>query len=534
MIGLKKNIGLVLRNGLVKGVGLAKLILAPFYSDLNTWHKTITGNSFAESITNLPGKFLPRVASLQGTDDYIDTGIKLTGNSFSITIDSKKDSGEFVSANQGDDAFTRSGIIWSTDDKVYGILSESGSVRFGVTAALTNFDRKELRLVYDGTGATNADKLKLYINGVYTVFDSFTGTIPTSLESITNNFEIGTQFHNSFFSKNLIYRFKIEGILEYYPQGSGDYEYDISGNNNHGTWVGTGARFDYDLEGSLYLNQNGYSLWEHATLDPIQVPFDINGLPLSLTAGVDIPTGYTKTRDVVASGNKWNMADSLVDFDPDGLTDNVVVNGDFSTDTDWVKGTGWTISGGKAIAVLANADLNQSNPSVEEGKTYLTSYTISNITNGSCRIVLGTGAGIERTTNGTFTEIITSLGAILVVTIDGRFQFSGSIDNVSVKEFVEPIQIFDRSNATRQTAASRAADDYDATHPYRYQINEIADPRIYDTYFEAAYKDRIFGKVVLDGTDLIGYDEELNYVTQKAGADLVTVEEYCGIQDITP
>ena len=97
-----------------------------------------------------------------------------------------------------------------------------------------------------------------------------------------------------------------------------------------------------------------------------------------------------------------------------------------------------------------------------------------------------------------------------------------------------PNAIFNRSNATRQTAASRAADNYDATHPYRYQVNEIADPRVYDTYFEAAYKDRIFGKVVLDGTDLIRLDEVLNYGTQKTGADLLTIEEYCGIDSIYP
>ena len=27
---------------------------------------------------------------------------------------------------------------------------------------------------------------------------------------------------------------------------------------------------------------------------------------------------------------------------------NVIVNGDFATDSDWNKGTGWTISGGSA------------------------------------------------------------------------------------------------------------------------------------------------------------------------------------------
>ena len=40
----------------------------------------------------------------------------------------------------------------------------------------------------------------------------------------------------------------------------------------------------------------------------------------------------------------------------------LVTNGDFATDSDWTKGTGWSISGGKAIYTgTANASLNQSN-----------------------------------------------------------------------------------------------------------------------------------------------------------------------------
>jgi len=191
--------------------------------------------------------------------------------------------------------------------------------------------------------------------------------------------------------------------------------YDVVG-GNHAT---SNLDYDYELQGSLYLNDNGYSLWQLAANPDIQVPFDINGDPLSLTAGVDIPAGYTKTRDIVAGGSKWNMADALIDFDPD----------------------------------------------------------------------VGT----------------------------------------SVK-----VDMFDRSNATIQTAASRASLFYNAGFPYQYQVNEIADPRIYDTFFETAYKDRVFGKVALDGTDLIRLDEMLNYTTQKTGSGLTSVTNYCKISDIYP
>jgi len=49
---------------------------------------------------------------------------------------------------------------------------------------------------------------------------------------------------------------------------------------------------------------------------------------------------------------------------------NLVVNGDFATDSDWVKGTGWTISGGSANANVGNdVRLYQSGIGLQVGKT---------------------------------------------------------------------------------------------------------------------------------------------------------------------
>jgi hypothetical protein len=96
--------------------------------------------------------------------------------------------------------------------------------------------------------------------------------------------------------------------------------------------------------------------------------------------------------------------------------------------------------------------------------------------------------------------------------------------------------IFNRSNATRQTAASRASLFYDVNHPFVGHITEYADPRIYNKsgaeFFTPSYRDRIFGKVKRDGTDIIRYDEQENYATQKVGGDLTNVTNYNKITDI--
>jgi len=111
----------------------------------------------------------------------------------------------------------------------------------------------------------------------------------------------------------------------------------------------------------------------------------------------------------------------------------LVTNGDFSSDSDWVKGVGITISGGKANFINSTGDLRQ-DPVVENGKYYKVTYTISDYVSGSVRFEIPSniGSGIVRSANGTYTEILLSTGT--AIQFDARTSFTGSIDNVSVKE----------------------------------------------------------------------------------------------------
>jgi hypothetical protein len=138
------------------------------------------------------------------------------------------------------------------------------------------------------------------------------------------------------------------------------------------------------------------------------------------------------------------------------LGDELVVNGTFDTDSDWTKGTGWTISGGKA-----NCDGSQTstsplyqNAGLTIGAAYKVIVTISNYSAGNIRILMG---------GSTFGEWVNSNGEktfILVQSFDQRIyvqadaNFVGSIDNVSVKEKLDADFTF-----TRNSSATRVGED---------------------------------------------------------------------------
>ena len=66
----------------------------------------------------------------------------------------------------------------------------------------------------------------------------------------------------------------------------------------------------------------------------------------------------------------------------------LVTNGDFATDSNWTKGTGWTISGGLLNASSVSSNCFQSSSFIL-GKTYKVTYSISNYVSGLFRVTIG-------------------------------------------------------------------------------------------------------------------------------------------------
>jgi len=120
----------------------------------------------------------------------------------------------------------------------------------------------------------------------------------------------------------------------------------------------------------------------------------------------------------------------------------LVTNGDFAIDSDWTKGTGWSIIGGTAnFDDTANSGLSQSKSFIA-GKTYKISFKI---TQGSGSIAFLSSNGVT-TYVGYKTYDVGVHSATFEYSTGSGFQIFGSsflggsfsIDNVSVKEVLSP------------------------------------------------------------------------------------------------
>lgn len=126
------------------------------------------------------------------------------------------------------------------------------------------------------------------------------------------------------------------------------------------------------------------------------------------------------------------------------LGPELITNGDFTTDSNWTKGDGWSISNGKAVANnVTNNLLSQTGVSFIANKTYKLVYTVSDYVSGSVRPQLsGGGNPVQNlnptiSSNGTFTQYFVASAASTNFRFKGFTNFTGKIDNISVKQ-VDP------------------------------------------------------------------------------------------------
>ena len=121
-----------------------------------------------------------------------------------------------------------------------------------------------------------------------------------------------------------------------------------------------------------------------------------------------------------------------------------ITNGDFATDSNWTKGTGWSISGGSADCdgtQTSNTELKQqggilgSTINFVVGKTYKVNFDIVVTSGLITNIEVASGNdGYNVTTSGNHTTYITAVSTNNRLTIAATPDFVGSIDNVSVVE----------------------------------------------------------------------------------------------------
>lgn len=319
---------------------------APYADNLNTWHRIVNNNVWEESKVDLPGSILPRIASLNGTDNKLTWNPDLLTDATVWTVAVKGNQftkvgtsflwGKTGLGNKNLLLNNSSKIAFRADGSTYHKWDGSGntvnipspiSVAFSI---IWYSDGTNIYVVYDGVykGYVTPLNTKLSINkfGLGYSDDSIgCDGIYSDLRIWTTN--VGPTEALLFHSDSMT---SLPDKINMRPQGSGDYEYNISGNENHGTWAGTGPRYTYDINGSLYPLQNGLSMYSNVADDLIRVPYDINGLPL---VSPPIPAGYTlRSEHPVSSGN-LNMLSCLIDFDPDDTLDSKLDNFDRSNET---------------------------------------------------------------------------------------------------------------------------------------------------------------------------------------------------------
>jgi len=163
---------------------------------------------------------------------------------------------------------------------------------------------------------------------------------------------------------------------------------------------------------------------------------------------------YT-VNDTVTTGERW--------VSPNTVGAELIVNGGFDADTDWAKSSGWTIGSGVATSVaVTDGSIRQTVSGVVPGKTYTVTYTVTR-TAGRLTPNLGSttdNAGTPITASGTYTTTM-RCGTTQVLFFFATSAFSGTIDNVSIKE--SAIQIGDATGLdgianTATTLTATAAD----------------------------------------------------------------------------
>jgi len=132
-----------------------------------------------------------RSLSFDGSNDYVsfagDADLALSGASAAtlagwINVSDTSTNQHLCGAN----ASVFSGELWGSANVIY---LEMGAGNFFTASNyrtyITQGDWHHIAFVFDGSGSTNADRAKIYVDGS-SISGAYTGTIPTTIPSITN------------------------------------------------------------------------------------------------------------------------------------------------------------------------------------------------------------------------------------------------------------------------------------------------------------------------------------------------------------
>ena len=162
------------------------------------------------------------------------------------------------------------------------------------------------------------------------------------------------------------------------------------------------------------------------------------GLKRATGAGDDLTiAGHSakllSQRDIAVAGTVEMGVAGLQGQRAGALGADVVVNGDFDTDSDWIKGTGWTISGGTATHGTGSGSSLSQSSILTSGQSYHVTFDVIGRTAGSLQAKLGSTTLLTVDADGSY--VIDSPADNINLIFFAVSAFDGSIDNVVVKPY---------------------------------------------------------------------------------------------------
>ena len=135
----------------------------------------------------------------------------------------------------------------------------------------------------------------------------------------------------------------------------------------------------------------------------------------------------------------------------------LVTNGDFATDSDWIKLSNTTISGGKANFSNAGTVSLYQNISTQTEIVKVV-FSVTNYTSGTLNVYSGGNqsvgnVNVSANALGTYTAFVDRSGGNNNIIFGSRDNFTGSIDNVSVVEDLSGDFTFSRNSAATRVNA---------------------------------------------------------------------------------
>ena len=207
------------------------------------------------------------------------------------------------------------------------------------------------------------------------------------------------------------------------------YQLQLAGDNNY--WnIGAGWTSYYD--GSFLIGNNTGDKFFINSSGKVGIGTTSPASKLHVAGGIQMANDTATASAAKVGTMRYRTGTEYVEV----TGTEILPNPGFDTDTNWVKGTGWTIANGKASVDNASSTaLSQPSFGVTTGKIYNVRIDVSNYTSGSLQVQFGPSQVIASIgANGEYNYTVTSTitGGIFYLYGVGDCEFS--VDNASVIE----------------------------------------------------------------------------------------------------